>query len=161
MVSTLDSESNNPSSSLGRTSSNASFFWYIINVVCEACYFNRIRVTHVNNRTYSELILINLQGESANAVPHYQKYRTRVTRIWSNRRGQPQRSAMQGPHSGRTAFVITVSSVPGKYELCSSQTKLYNSLDSRCHRIWKCLCIPSLCTIMKYRIALSKRLNWI
>ena len=129
MVSTLDSESNNPSSSLGRTSSNASFFWYIINVVCEACYFNRIRVTHDNNRTYSELILINLQGESANAVPHYQKYRTRVTRIWSNRRGQPQRSAMQGLHSGRTGFMITVSSVLGKYELFIQFTLQYTVLE--------------------------------
>ena len=33
-------------------------------------------------------------GESANAVPRYQKLRTRVTHIWGNRRGQQHRSAM-------------------------------------------------------------------
>lgn len=33
-------------------------------------------------------------GESANAVPRYQKLRTRVTHIWGNRKGQQHRSAM-------------------------------------------------------------------
>ena len=86
-------------------------------------------------------------GDSANAVPHYHKCCTRVTHIWGDRRGQPNRSAMERPRPGRTAFVITpkdedilslsstvtnglvtvqskkeafvitVSPVPGKYEL--------------------------------------------
>ena len=37
-----------------------------------------------------------MRGESANAVPRYQKLRTRVTHIWGNRRGQLHRSAMVG-----------------------------------------------------------------
>ena len=57
------------------------------------------------------------KGKSANAVPHYQKLRTRVTHIWGNRRGQPNLSAMERPHPGGTSFVIKVSSVPGKYAL--------------------------------------------
>ena len=32
------------------------------------------------------------------------------------RRGQPKRSAMQGPHSGQTACLIAVKPTPGKYE---------------------------------------------
>ena len=61
------------------------------------------------------IFMCNYTGDSANAVPHYQKLRTRVTHIWGNRRGQPNRSAMEGPHPGGTAFLITVSPVPGKY----------------------------------------------
>ena len=60
-------------------------------------------------------------GDSANAVPHYQKLRTRVTHIWGDRRGQPNRSAMERPHPGRTAFLITVSPVPGKYEFITAR----------------------------------------
>nr|CAA26421.1 unnamed protein product [Xenopus laevis] len=56
-------------------------------------------------------------GESANAVPHYQKLCSRVSRIWGNRRGQHSRSAMAEPRPGRTTFVIMVSRLPGKYEL--------------------------------------------
>ena len=56
-----------------------------------------------------------ISGESANAVPHYHKLRTRVINICDNRRSQPNRSAMEGPHPGGTAFLITVSPVPGKY----------------------------------------------
>ena len=33
-------------------------------------------------------------GDSANAVPRYQKLRSRVTHIWGNRKGQQHRSAM-------------------------------------------------------------------
>ena len=54
-------------------------------------------------------------GVSANADPHTKKLRTRVTHIWGYRRRQPNRSAMEGPPPGRTALLITVSSVPGKY----------------------------------------------
>ncbi|KPJ17545.1 hypothetical protein RR48_03506 [Papilio machaon] len=48
--------------------------------------------------------------------PHYQKLRVRVIRIRDNRRGQPNRSAMEGPRPGGTAFVITVAPTPGKYD---------------------------------------------
>ena len=56
-----------------------------------------------------------LTGDSANAVPHTNKLRTRVAHIWSNRRLQPNRSAMERPRPGETAFLITVLPVPGKY----------------------------------------------
>ena len=55
-------------------------------------------------------------GESANAVPREQKLRTRVTHIWGNRKSQPNLSAMAEPRPGSTAFMITVSPVPGKYD---------------------------------------------
>ncbi len=51
----------------------------------------------------------NLSGDSANAVPHYQKLRVRVTHIWGNRRGQPNRSAMARPHPRGTTFLIMVN----------------------------------------------------
>ena len=63
------------------------------------------------------ILMWNYKGDSANAVPQYQKLRTRVTHIRGNRRGQPNRSAMERPHPGGTAFRITVSPVPGKYAL--------------------------------------------
>ena len=47
-------------------------------------------------------------GESANAVPDYQKLCVRVTHVWGNRRGQPNRSAMEESHPRGTAFMITV-----------------------------------------------------
>ncbi len=50
-----------------------------------------------------------LSGDSANAVPHYQKLRVRVTHIWGNRRGQPNRSAMARPHPRGTTFLIMVN----------------------------------------------------
>lgn len=56
-------------------------------------------------------------GTSANAGPHYQKLYARVTHIWGNRKGQPDRSAMKGPHLERTASLITVPPASGKYEL--------------------------------------------
>lgn len=51
----------------------------------------------------------SFKGDSANAVPHYQKLCCRVSHIWGNRRGQPNRSAMEEPRSGGTAFLITVN----------------------------------------------------
>ena len=62
-------------------------------------------------------------GDSANAVPPTKKLRTRVTRIWGDRRGQPNRSAMERPRSGPTSFGIEVQPVPGKYA--------YNRLDQQ------------------------------
>ncbi|KAL1139083.1 hypothetical protein AAG570_009144 [Ranatra chinensis] len=45
--------------------------------------------------------------------PDYQKLRVRDAHIWGIRRGQPNRSAMEGPHPGGTALLITVTSTPG------------------------------------------------
>ena len=56
-------------------------------------------------------------GVSANADPHTNKLRTRVTHIWGYRRRQLNRSAMGEPLPGGTALLITVSPVPGKYDL--------------------------------------------
>ena len=39
----------------------------------------------------------------ANAGPHYQKLYARVNHIRGNRRSQPSRSAMKGPHPERTS----------------------------------------------------------
>ena len=47
--------------------------------------------------------------------PDYQKLRARDTHIWGIRRSQPNRSAMEGPRPGGTAFMITVAPTPGKY----------------------------------------------
>ena len=58
---------------------------------------------------------LKYQGDGANAVPHYQKLRTRVIHIWDNRKGQPDRGAMERPRPGETPFMIRVISVPGKY----------------------------------------------
>ncbi|KAK0055182.1 hypothetical protein Bpfe_015476, partial [Biomphalaria pfeifferi] len=49
---------------------------------------------------------------SANAVPHTQKLRTRVTHIWGDRKLQPTQSAMSEPRPGRTAAVIAVCPMP-------------------------------------------------
>ena len=66
---------------------------------------------------YSSLLVFILfcsffvkQGVSAYAVPHYQKCCTRVTHIWGDRKGQPNRSAMERPRPGRTSYVINVNS---------------------------------------------------
>ena len=61
-------------------------------------------------------LFVDCSGDSANAVPSTKKLRTRVTRIWGDRRGQPNRSAMVKPHPERTSFRIKVSLVPGKYD---------------------------------------------
>ena len=61
-------------------------------------------------------------GESANAVPHYQKWCSRDSHIWGIRRGQHNRSAMAEPRSGWTTFLIAVSPLPGKYELDETET---------------------------------------
>jgi len=41
--------------------------------------------------------------------PDYQKLYSRGIRIWDTRRGQPNRSAMERPRPGGTAFMITVN----------------------------------------------------
>lgn len=69
------------------------------------------RLTSANIRVLANYFFVcAISGTSANAGPHYQKLYARVTHIWGNRRGQPNRSAMRGPHPERTAFVITVAS---------------------------------------------------
>ena len=68
-------------------------------------------------------------GDSANAVPHTKKLHTRVAHIWGNRRLQPNRSAMEWPRPGETAFLITVLPVPGKYATMQfSKLNVQNSL---------------------------------
>ena len=56
-----------------------------------------------------------LSGVSADADPHYHKLCSRVSHIWGNRKGQPNRSAMEGPRPGGTSLLIKVSPEPGKY----------------------------------------------
>lgn len=77
----------------------------------------KVLTTVSSFRIYWELLFTFdlLTGDSANAVPHTKKLRTRVAHIWGNRRLQPNRSAMERPRPGETAFLITVLPVPGKY----------------------------------------------
>ena len=75
-----------------------------------------------------------LSGESANAVPHYQKLCSRDSHIWGIRRGQHNRSAMAEPRPGWTTFLIMVSPLPGKYELYSSEAAICFT-----HMRWWCM----------------------
>ena len=52
---------------------------------------------------------------SADADPHYQKLYGRVTDVCSNRRGQPNLSAMKEPRPGRNPSLIRFASPSGKY----------------------------------------------
>ena len=63
----------------------------------------------VFNQSSVPVIIQGLLGDSANAVPHFQKLCSRVTHVWGNRRGQLIRSAMDKPHPRGTAFLITVN----------------------------------------------------
>lgn len=47
--------------------------------------------------------------------PDYQKLYVRDIHIRDIRKGQLNRSAMEEPRPGGTAFMITVTSTPGKY----------------------------------------------
>ncbi|XP_063187003.1 uncharacterized protein LOC134513767 [Chroicocephalus ridibundus] len=67
-------------------------------------------------RKLFHLSLTRKPGESANAVPHYHKLCSRVSRIWGNRRGQHTRSAGDEPRPGKTTCLIMVSPLPGKYD---------------------------------------------
>ena len=49
------------------------------------------------------------EGKSANAVPHYQKLRARVTLFLGIRRGRLHPSAMIRSRPRGTAFLITVN----------------------------------------------------
>ena len=68
---------------------------------------NHFAIHRANDCTFS--------GVSANAGPHDQKLYARVTHIWGNRKGQPDRSAMKGPRLERTASLITLPPVSGKF----------------------------------------------
>ena len=74
----------------------------------------RARAVHPN-QTDCQTENYSQAGTSANAGPHYQKLYARVTHIWGNRKGQPDRSAMKGPHLERTASLITVPPASGKF----------------------------------------------
>ena len=71
------------------------------------------------------LFTIVYSGVSANAGPHTYKLRTRVVHIWDYRRRQLNRSAMEEPLPGETAFLITVFPVPGKYASHNCPKLLY------------------------------------
>ena len=73
-------------------------------------------ITHRETEGGNDMSFGELSGESANAIPHTQKWRRGVTHIWGNPRGQPTRSAMGRPHPRASALVITDSSRPGKYK---------------------------------------------
>jgi len=72
--------------------------------------------TSVISQKLTFCLSFEISGDSANAVPHYHKFCTRLTHIWGNRRGQPNQSAMEGPRPGGSALLITESPVPGKYD---------------------------------------------
>ena len=61
---------------------------------------------------------------SADADPHYQKLYGRVTDVCSNRRGQPNLSAMKEPHPGRNPSLIRFASPSGKYALAGENSAL-------------------------------------
>uniref|UniRef100_A0A2H1V9D1 SFRICE_007151 n=1 Tax=Spodoptera frugiperda TaxID=7108 RepID=A0A2H1V9D1_SPOFR len=69
---------------------------------------------------------------------HYQKLRIRVIHIRDNRRGQPNRSAMRGSRPGGTAFLITVSPMPGKYDFVSAQREGRSTAENLNTAIQKC-----------------------
>ena len=73
-----------------------------------------------------DLFIFYLKGTSAYAGPHYHKLYGRVIRVWNNRRGQPKRSAMQKPRSGRSPALIRFASPSGKYAVLSP-SKTYKS----------------------------------
>ena len=72
-------------------------------------------MTFTNRLCFGELNQHTFSGASANAGPHYQKLYARVTHVWGNRKGQPDRSAMKGPRLERTASLITVPPASGKF----------------------------------------------
>jgi hypothetical protein len=76
-------------------------------------------ITHRETEGGNDMSFGESSGESANAIPHTQKWRRGVTHIWGNPRGQPTRSAMGRPHPRASALVITDSSRPGKYKDCA------------------------------------------
>ena len=70
------------------------------------------------------MISLLLKGVSADADPHYQKLYGRVTDVCSNRRGQPNLSAMKEPRPGRNPSLIRFASPSGKYALAGENSTL-------------------------------------
>ena len=66
-----------------------------------------------------------MKGVSADADPHYQKLYGRVTDVCSNRRGQPNLSAMKEPRPGRNPSLIRFASPSGKYALLGKRRTGY------------------------------------
>uniref|UniRef100_A0A1B0CML2 Uncharacterized protein n=1 Tax=Lutzomyia longipalpis TaxID=7200 RepID=A0A1B0CML2_LUTLO len=62
--------------------------------------------------------------------PGYQKLCARVIHIRDNRKGQPNRGAMEEPRLGGTALMITVAPTPGKYALAAGASTTSTSTQS-------------------------------
>lgn len=75
------------------------------------------------------MLLIFLCPGQRERSPDYQKLYARDTHIRGIRKGQPNRSAMEKPRPGGTAFLITVTSAPGKYALLPFESRLILSID--------------------------------
>ena len=70
--------------------------------------------------------IICLQGLARTQLPTNINYDPPGNRIRITGRSQPDLSAMERPLPGRTAFLITVSPDPGKYEwLCGVLLTIY------------------------------------
>ena len=76
------------------------------------------RASIIETSTIRRANKCTFSGASANTGPHYQKLYARVIHIWGNCKGQPDPSAMKGPHLERTASLITVPPASGKFFLC-------------------------------------------
>ena len=87
------------------------------------------------------LLFTTISGDSANAVPNYQKLCSRDSHIWGIRIGQHSRSAMAEPRHGWTTFLIMVSPLPGKYELLQASvgTRLTAIHFTQMVVLWLCL----------------------
>ena len=76
----------------------------------------------------------SVQGDSANAVPHYQKLRVRVTHIWGNRRGQPNRLVQwEGLTLEEPPSWSRLTSTPGKYA-STARAQPLNQLKTRSYQ---------------------------
>ena len=80
-----------------------------------------------------------IKGVSADADPHYQKLYGRVTDVCSNRRGQPNQSAMKEPRPGRYPSMIRYAPPSGKYAFLGERWWLHsNTFDKTCGASSKC-----------------------
>ena len=124
--------------------------WGCVRVLHQNIWFLRWRfalATAFNigiwNKPLAFVVICFSKGTSAYAGPRYQKLYGRVTRVWSNRRGQPKRSAMQEPRPGRSPLVIRFASPSGKYALKRIQSGVVRaSYLLRVVQFKKCLPFP-------------------
>uniref|UniRef100_A0A1B0CJR1 Uncharacterized protein n=1 Tax=Lutzomyia longipalpis TaxID=7200 RepID=A0A1B0CJR1_LUTLO len=79
--------------------------------------------------TSSAKIFIPGSGQRVRS-PGYQKLCARVIHIRDNRKGQPNRGAMEEPRLGGTALMITVAPTPGKYALAAGASTTSTSTQS-------------------------------